>query len=191
MTMIVSGSDGLTFPNGTTQVSSGTDASAITTGTLAVAQGGTGATTLTANNVILGNGTSAVQAVAPGSSGNILTSDGTTWVSSTPAGGGVTSLNGQTGAITNTDLYAIGSYVCGRPPNASNYNANSTIAGSSLRTFPTGVVMDNLSNDVYLPYFNFGIGNIGVTVGVGTWRCTSRAWGDTSTCTSGIWVRIS
>ena len=53
--------------------------------TVTVAQGGTGATTLTANNVLLGNGTSAVQVVAPGTSGNVLTSDGTTWASSTPA----------------------------------------------------------------------------------------------------------
>jgi microcystin-dependent protein len=49
---------------------------------LPVASGGTGATTLTANNVILGNGTSAVGFVAPSTSGNVLTSNGTTWVSS-------------------------------------------------------------------------------------------------------------
>jgi hypothetical protein len=54
------------------------------TGTVAVANGGTGATTLTANNVLLGNGTSAVQAVAPGTSGNVLTSNGTTWQSTAP-----------------------------------------------------------------------------------------------------------
>ena len=57
------------------------------TGTVAVANGGTGAATLTANNVLLGNGTSAVQFVAPGTSGNLLTSNGTTWVSSIPSGG--------------------------------------------------------------------------------------------------------
>lgn len=51
------------------------------TGTLPVGNGGTGAATLTANNVLLGNGTSAVQFVAPGSSGNVLTSNGTTWAS--------------------------------------------------------------------------------------------------------------
>ena len=56
------------------------------TGTVAVANGGTGATSLTANNVILGNGISAVQVVAPGTNGNVLTSNGTTWQSSTPAG---------------------------------------------------------------------------------------------------------
>jgi len=52
------------------------------TGTLPVANGGTSSTTLTANNVLLGNGTSALQTVAPGTSGNVLTSNGTTWVSS-------------------------------------------------------------------------------------------------------------
>jgi hypothetical protein len=55
-----------------------------TTGTLSVARGGTGATTLTANNVLLGNGTSSPQFVAPGTSGNVLTSNGTTWTSATP-----------------------------------------------------------------------------------------------------------
>jgi len=58
-------------------------------GTLTVANGGTGATTLTANNVILGNGTSAPLFVAPGSSGNVLTSNGTTWQSTAPAPSGV------------------------------------------------------------------------------------------------------
>jgi hypothetical protein len=55
------------------------------TGTLPVGNGGTGASSLTANNVLLGNGTSALQVVAPGTSGNVLTSNGTTWASSTPA----------------------------------------------------------------------------------------------------------
>lgn len=58
------------------------------TGTLGVANGGTGATTLTANNVLLGNGTSAVQFVAPGTNGNVLTSNGTTWISAAAASGG-------------------------------------------------------------------------------------------------------
>jgi hypothetical protein len=86
------------------------------TGTVAVANGGTGATSLAANNVILGNGTSAVQVVAPGTNGNVLTSNGTTWASSAPAaqtypGAGVavstgtawaTSLTAPSGAIVGT-----------------------------------------------------------------------------------------
>jgi hypothetical protein len=60
---------------------SGVNLTSQVTGTLPVANGGTGATTLTANNVLLGNGTSALQVVAPGTSGNVLTSNGTTWTS--------------------------------------------------------------------------------------------------------------
>lgn len=56
---------------------------------LGVANGGTGTTTLTANNVILGNGTSAVQFVAPGTNGNVLVSNGTTWTSAAPAPSGL------------------------------------------------------------------------------------------------------
>ena len=59
------------------------------TGTLPVGNGGTGAATLAANAVVLGNGTSAVQTVAPSTAGNVLTSNGTTWVSQAPAASGV------------------------------------------------------------------------------------------------------
>ena len=55
------------------------------TGILPVANGGTGLATLTANNVLLGSGTGTLQAVAPGTSGNVLTSNGTTWSSSAAA----------------------------------------------------------------------------------------------------------
>jgi hypothetical protein len=65
--------------------SSGTLAMTYSGTALPVANGGTGATSLTANNVVLGNGTSAVQVVAPGTNGNVLTSNGTTWASSAPA----------------------------------------------------------------------------------------------------------
>lgn len=60
------------------------DLTAKVTGSLPVGNGGTGTNTLTANNVILGNGSSAVQFVAPGTSGNVLTSNGTTWTSAAP-----------------------------------------------------------------------------------------------------------
>jgi len=57
--------------------------------TLVVGSGGTGASTFTANNVLLGNGTSAFQVVAPGTAGNVLTSNGATWSSTAPAASGV------------------------------------------------------------------------------------------------------
>lgn len=53
---------------------------------ITVSDGGTGRATLTLNNVLLGNGTGAVQQVAPGTAGNVLTSDGTTWASSANSG---------------------------------------------------------------------------------------------------------
>jgi hypothetical protein len=59
---------------------------ALTT-TLPVSSGGTGSANLTLNSVLLGNNTNAVNFVAPGASGNVLTSNGTTWVSQTPTAG--------------------------------------------------------------------------------------------------------
>ena len=52
---------------------------------LGAGSGGTGLSTLTANSVLLGNGISAVQLIAPSTSGNVLTSNGTTWSSSAPS----------------------------------------------------------------------------------------------------------
>jgi hypothetical protein len=65
---------------------------------LVVADGGTGASTITANSVILGNGTSALSGnlVAPGTTGNVLTSNGTTWNSTAPAVIRGLGLNGET-----------------------------------------------------------------------------------------------
>lgn len=65
----------------TTAVTIGTNQVVTLAQPLPVASGGTGASSLTANNVLLGNGTSAVQSVAPGTTGNVLTSNGTTWTS--------------------------------------------------------------------------------------------------------------
>ena len=84
-----------TFSAGTTGLTPNSTSTGSVTlgGTLNVANGGTGASSLTANNVLLGNGTSAVQVVAPGTSGNVLTSNGTTW-SSQPGTFGIVRTNG-------------------------------------------------------------------------------------------------
>jgi hypothetical protein len=82
------------------------------TGTLPVANGGTGASTLTANNVLLGNGTSSPTFVAPGTNGNVLQSNGTTWTSATIAtpstAGGTTT---QSGSFTLTSASTTVHYV--------------------------------------------------------------------------------
>jgi hypothetical protein len=81
--------DGITVfqQNGTESMRIGSNGAVTLALTLPVASGGTGATTLAANNVLLGNGTAAVQVVAPSTTGNVLTSNGTTWTSA-PVGGG-------------------------------------------------------------------------------------------------------
>ena len=93
----LAGSANFTF-DGTNIAVSGAVASGSLTPTAALAAnyGGTGQTVLTANNVILGNGTSAVQFVAPGTTGNVLASNGTTWVSTAPSAGGNVSVSGTT-----------------------------------------------------------------------------------------------
>jgi len=91
--------------SGSPITSSGTLAFNYSGTALPVANGGTSLTTLTANNVILGNGTSAPLFVAPSTSGNVLTSNGTTWASTAPATGGtvtsasVVSANGFAGTV--------------------------------------------------------------------------------------------
>ena len=98
-----SGGTGITVPNGKSMFlyTDGTNVVEVTTHT-PVSSGGTGAYTLTANNVLLGNGTNAVQFVAPGSSGNVLTSNGSTWTSAAAAAfdSGTVMLFGQTSAPT-------------------------------------------------------------------------------------------
>ncbi len=79
---------GIQAPIGQTTPQAGSFTTLAASTPLGVASGGTGLATLTANNVILGNGTSTPSFVAPGSSGNVLKSNGTTWVSGTVSGTG-------------------------------------------------------------------------------------------------------
>jgi hypothetical protein len=175
------------------------------TGTLPVANGGTGATSLTANNVLLGNGTSALQVVAPGSNGNILTSNGSTWTSAAPAAGGVTSLNGQTGAITNTTLDTIGSVIAAIPavslpgsPDGeyATINCGDTTAGSGLRRNYDSAGLTGAFNSSSAQAT--GGYTRGGTALSGTWRCMGRSAGyriqNESTAgqyISGCFVRVS
>ena len=120
---------------------------------LTVAQGGTGTATLTANNVVLGNGTSAVQFVAPSTTGNLLTSNGTTWTSAAPPAGGVTSavagngiaVSGATGAVTISaaapSYNSVGSYVYG-----ARRNTGTITAGTS---YAAGGSNDQISSYIY------------------------------------------
>lgn len=136
-------------------------------------------------NKIAANAVTLSKLAREGTAGHVLTSQGAgadPMYAALPAGG-VTSLNGETGAITNTDLYAIGSYVIGRPANTTNYAVNTTMAGSSL--YATATV-----TNTYTTTFTAASG--AVLVNSGTWRCVSPAQGNGSAAgQSGLWVRIS
>ena len=61
------------------------------------------------NNVIVGAGTSALTSVAPSTSGNVLTSNGTVWASTAPAGGGFIRLGGAAfSAVTTVTISPTG-----------------------------------------------------------------------------------
>ena len=120
--MAVQNSNAVSISAGTaTLTSMSTVAATITGGTitgitdLAVADGGTGSSSLTLNSVLIGNGTSALLAVAPSTSGNLLTSNGTTWastalsaVNSFSAGTtGLTPSTTTTGAVTLAGTLAV------------------------------------------------------------------------------------
>jgi hypothetical protein len=100
-----------------TMSSQNANAVAITGGTisgitnLAVADGGTGRSTLAANAVLIGNGTSGLNTVAPGTTGNLLVSNGTAWASTTLAASGAKLGLGITGEVWNnvTSSRAMGS----------------------------------------------------------------------------------
>ena len=89
---------------GTAAAGANSDITSLTglTTALTVAQGGTGAATHTANAVLIGEGTAAISSVAPGSSGNVLTSNGTDWTSAGAAGfdSGTRMIFGQNAAPT-------------------------------------------------------------------------------------------
>lgn len=75
---------------------------------LAVADGGTGLSTLTANSLLVGNGASSPTFIAPGTSGNVLQSNGTAWVSSAaPAGGPYSVVTSTTLSNTASASFAL------------------------------------------------------------------------------------
>lgn len=112
------------------------DGSAAITSAVGVAFGGTGLATLTANNVILGNGTSTPLFVAPGTSGNVLTSNGTTWASAAPAA----SITGTTLALTNSSAtgFADGQNGATNPAFVVDSSTASQVAGLKVTGAATG-----------------------------------------------------
>lgn len=117
------GSSGITGAAASGDIgSSGLTGEGVTT-PLSVGKGGTGANTHTLNNVLLGNTTGALKEVAPGASGNVLTSDGTIWNSSAPI------------AVTSK----IQPVTCTQASGALTFGLNPTVLDFRSTTLTTGV----------------------------------------------------
>jgi hypothetical protein len=119
--VVPAGSSMFVYNNGTNVVEA---LKAITVGA-----GGTGLSTLTANNVLIGNGTSNVTFVAPSTTGNVLTSNGTTWTSAAAAAGGISYTAVQTANYTAANNQGV---------------QTNTTAGAFTVTLPTSPSVGNI-----------------------------------------------
>jgi len=155
---------------------SGVNLASQVTGTLPVANGGTGQTALTANNVVLGNGTSAVQVVAPGTSGNVLKSNGSTWASVAQAAGypAPSLISANTTATSSTFQVAIaggititlpsspsaGDFVVVKDGTGAAATTNFTVArnGSNIASSATDLTFDKNFAEIVMTYINGTIG---------------------------------
>jgi hypothetical protein len=103
ITVKVSGQTGVAVPANRSFLlyNNGTDVVNALNG-ISPVSGGTGTNTLTAESVLIGNGAAAVKFVAPGTAGNVLTSNGSAWTSGAAESfpSGTVMLFGQTAAPT-------------------------------------------------------------------------------------------
>ena len=131
---------------------------------------------LTANNVILGNGTNAPQVVAPGSNGNVLKSNGTTWTSAAEAAGfpqpqiisaNTTATSAQflvtlAGSITITlpSSPSAGDFVVVKDGTGAAATTNFTVArnGSNIASSATDLTFDKNFAEITMTYMDATIG---------------------------------
>jgi hypothetical protein len=115
-------------------------------GILPVANGGTGAATLTANSLLAGNGTGAVNLIAPGTSGNVLLSNGTAWSSVSGSG---TFIQNQTAADQTAGFRITGNGLIGgnvgigttSPGNILSVQTSTSMMEYMHQTVPDGCVV--------------------------------------------------
>lgn len=138
---------------------------------LAYGSGGTGATTFTNHGAVVA-GASALTTVAPGSNGNVLTSNGTDWTSAAPGTGGTVTTVGWTGGIvsvanpTTTPAFTIAGTSGGIPYFASSstwassgaLTASQVVLGGGAGSAPTSLA----AGSQYVP-LTMGASNPGYT----------------------------
>lgn len=122
-------------------------------GTLPVAKGGTGLTTITPGSVMIGAGTSNVSLVAPGTSGNVLQSNGSTWISAANPGG-------EINTASNVNADGLGFYKQKTGVNLEFYGLHAVSNKLTL-------VLDAGNNtlDLDITEANLTLGNLGGTLG--------------------------
>ena len=192
MTMTLDGTLGITATGSLTGL----------TTPITAAQGGTGAATLTANNVLLGNGTSAVTFVAPSTSGNLLTSNGTTWASTAPAAAGGMTLLGTVSATSGNSV-SLGSLVL-TSYTELHIAMKNVVASGTTANFVTG---NNVQDNAYKTWlsvtatassgifiFNLVTGSFMTAAGQDIDSSTGSAyggWGNITTATTTLYFRLA
>jgi hypothetical protein len=184
----------LTFNDATTQTTAPVNTNANVTSATAVAGTGISITAVTTTGAATHTVTnSGVTSIVAGS--GISISGATGAVTVTASGGGVTSLNGQTGAITNSDRNSIGSYVaCFRGGATTGTTYNSTYAASTLY-----ILTSSTSGGAFGQFLTNGSSNSNISNGTlsGTWRAMTSAQNGTANCCgyynlyTALFVRIS
>ncbi len=119
---------------------------------LTVGNGGTGLTTLTANNILVGNGSGSLQVIAPGSSGNVLTSNGTNWYSAAAAAGG-----GGGSGLFNTSISIASGYAI----TTSMANAYAASATAGYRYIVHSLHVTNIDGTTQANVFGQIVGGTG------------------------------
>ena len=136
------------------------------TGTLAVANGGTGLTSVTSGAVLVGNGTGAFTVRTGSSTNDVLTWNGSTWVSQAPAAGSgtVTSVSGSgtvdgitlTGSFTTSGTLTLGGGITGVVKTS----------GSSTQTIASPLLSTAGSGQYYMGSTSYAIGQAGGSVSI-------------------------
>ena len=143
------------------------DTNKITSGTFSVARGGTGLSTLTVSGVLIGNGTSAVNTVTAGSSGTVLTINGTgspIWL--TPAGGGGSSALSSftsataTNTIDSTDFAQVWNWSTLSTQSALTISASALTTGSLLSLTTPNATVSSINGLLYVANTSAGMGGI-------------------------------
>jgi hypothetical protein len=124
------------------------------TSPLPVASGGIGAVTLTANALVVGNDISAPMSIAPGTSGNILKSNGTNWTSQALKGLG---LGGETWHNVTSSRSSGVTYT-----NSYNYPIVVSATGSAANGSPR---LDIYVDGILISSFNWQFNGAGARSG--------------------------